>query len=183
MSNPKSNQLRAFQKLPDATAKFWKITVPSNLHREALTFLQVFEGAAFWKFNQEGLAKNQIKDAEFAYKAAVGNFRLRILTAYQKKDGSFFRALADVIEHGFENPEWSEMERFIYRRCWAAQERKLAMPYPSDLRREWYHFQSGPKKYLVEVQLKQIITTAKNLGFSLPRKPTAKFQAIKKANK
>ncbi|MGH7990889.1 MAG: hypothetical protein ACREDS_11965 [Limisphaerales bacterium] len=171
MSQTKAKQLRAFNQLPDSgDAKLWAITVASDLHRQALTLLMVFEGAAYWKFNQSGLTKSQRKDAEIQYKIAVGNFRQRLLDAYDKKDGSFFHALADVIETGVENSrDWNDLERFIYRYCFAAQEMKKPLPYPSELLSAWDKFRSGKKTFPANIQIKQIISTAKNFGFNLPR--------------
>jgi hypothetical protein len=132
----------------------------------------------------------------------------RFLDSYKRKDGSFFRALADALDRT-ENQAWSKRERFIFGECSACKTMGLKLPTAGQLLRGWkiccgmmpsrrldlvflWKFLlpntppprnieemkrklrlllPPPNKKFAVVQIKQIQTEAKNLGYILTKTP------------
>ncbi len=113
MSNAKSKQLRELRRKPERD-RFDAMQFRSPLHREACDFLMMITQGEL----STGLPEN-----------AVEEFRRRLMDAWKRKDGSFFRALGDAIQEGNRNRDWSERERFIYAQCSISA--KLGEPLPS----------------------------------------------------
>jgi hypothetical protein len=60
----------------------------------------------------------------------------RFIDSYKRRDGSFFRALADALDRT-ENPAWSKRERYIFGVCSACEVMKQPLPSAGQLVRGW----------------------------------------------
>jgi hypothetical protein len=60
----------------------------------------------------------------------------RFLDGYKRKDGSFFRAMADALDRNG-NPAWSKREKFIFGACIACEAMGQPLPSASQLLKAW----------------------------------------------
>jgi hypothetical protein len=68
--------------------------------------------------------------------AYIGQLLNYFLAAYKKKDGSFFRALADALERQG-NAKWSKREKFIFAVCRSSIFMKESLPTASQVLKGW----------------------------------------------
>jgi hypothetical protein len=109
----------------------------SPLHRDAFDFHVAILSGLFWlKANPKTWPQKYKRWIKYQHEA-VENFRKRYLNACLRKDGKFFRALADVLDHGASNDDWSPLERYIDAQCRVAIHFKEKLPSPGQLKRGW----------------------------------------------
>lgn len=134
MSNAKAKQIRDLLQKP-AKKRYDSLMYATPLHEEAARFkASVFHGL-FVKANPKTVPPKGRKWIKPAYETAVEKFTRRFFDAYRRKDGTFFRALADVLE--CDNPNWSNRERFIYAQCSWALNQEGKLPSAGQLLRGW----------------------------------------------
>jgi hypothetical protein len=136
MSLEKSKQLKKFSRLPE-NKKYEALQFKTPLHAEAEAFrISVFNG--FWlKNHPDRVPIEQRKWVDYHYQNAVSAFEKRFMEACNRRDGKFFHALGDVIEHHAKNPEWSDLERFIYAQCSICRNMREPLPSAGQLLRSW----------------------------------------------
>lgn len=136
MSNPKTKLISDLA-MKTGSERDDALHFKSNLHREAFDFHTVILSGMFWlKANSKTWPRKYKRRIQYQHEQ-VEKFRKRYLDAYQKKDGAFFRALADVLEHGSSNDDWSPLERYIDAQCRVAIHFREKLPSPGQLKRGW----------------------------------------------
>lgn len=105
------------------------------LHRDAFAFNMTVYNGLWLKTNPHTVPSKQKKWIKYHYDRAIEMFTRRYFDAYIRKDGKFFRALADVLEG--ENPNWSKRERFIFAKCDCAIDAGEKLPSAGQILRSW----------------------------------------------
>lgn len=134
MSNPKAKHLRALATLSEGD-RIATINYSSPLHSRAHDFITIVHNGLALKRDRT-VPRKLSKWKAFHYKMAIAAFEKRFLADYAKGDGSFFRAIGDVLE-GAHLAGWSEQDRFFDAQCRIAQHEGKALPMPSELKRAW----------------------------------------------
>ena len=153
----KAKQIKDFAGL-GTTEKLLTLKFESSLHGEAFDFMQLFHQAVLvrstnpitlkehlkginWSNKTLGInpitLKEHLKGINNLWDKATNHFAKKFVEAYRQKNGRFFRALADVLEHSDKNPNYTERERFIYMKCFVCEKSGLPLPSASQILRSW----------------------------------------------
>jgi hypothetical protein len=132
MSTQKAKQIQRFSQIPKA-GQYDALLSETPLHREAYDFkVRTLVGLG----GLVTIPPEPRKRVRLHYAKALEVFARRFLEACRRKDGGFFRALADVIECQ-NNRNWSNRERYIFAQCSIAENMGERLPSAGQLLRGW----------------------------------------------
>jgi hypothetical protein len=134
VSKQKSKQIKALAQIP-MSERYDALQFQTPLHREAFGFNMTVHNGLWLKVNPHTVPSKHKKWIKYHYDNAIEAFTRRYFDAYIRKDGNFFRALADVLEG--ENPNWSNRERFIFAKCDCAINMGGSLPSAGQILRSW----------------------------------------------
>lgn len=138
MSKQKAKQIEAFRQRT-LQEKMGAVFFKSKMHGDALGLKgQYIINVQLRNEVQNGTRKAR-EEAKARHLQWLNILTARFHDACRRKDGSFFRVLADVIEDEKDDkaPDWSKREKFILTHCSIAESSGKPLPSAGQLLRAW----------------------------------------------
>jgi hypothetical protein len=141
MSKQKAKQIEEFRQRTlqeKMEAVFHRGVTPQDakLHGKALWFKGFYMITLAMRNEAQNGTRKAREEVKARHRQWLNSFTARFHEDCRRKDGRFFRALADVIEDE-SNTDWSKREKFILAQCSIAKSSGQPLPSAAQLLRGW----------------------------------------------